>query len=629
GEQGPDQQGAVFRAPRSAQGRPDRPSAVHDAGPGAGRRAADRLVRAARPGRRGKAGRPPRVRRRRPGRRRRPADGRHGRQDPGRGRRTADHPVAGADDGQPPRLDWHQGLPGGVDHARAADELPAGRHHHPEPGDGGADRRERRLGRGPPQRHLHAARRRDLERRRAVHRRRRGLHLAVGNQPGQRRDLGRDLRRDHRDGGGRPVDRPGHLCQPERQLVRVAHRHHLGLRLPQACARRRRPQGGPRRLPPEAGRDRSVRGRVLLGQRPDRLHGQPELPRAEQALFRHRQPEGRRRRPLGRPRRPPDRRLRLRLEPPGGAADPGRTGSRRTGEPAGGAGHQRRADRDPARRPERGGRRPARRDEHPAPVPDRPRRPPGDQPGGPARRHLATALRRGGGAGDGQHPGRDSGPCLTQYVVGVQRREGAADPRGRRLDGAGRCPRQGRRRAADDLLDLDQLRPPKGAGDRQAGAGADRLQGRAAAGRFRHLLRRLAGQRAEHQPLLQRHPDVHQQRLNAVPGHLHARLVRRAGRREHRPAVERLERPEQQPLPERRLRRALRAGPRGDRPRDRGRDVHPAQRHPHRGCRGRADRQPGGRQVRRLEHAGQRQRGDGALREQLLERRQLEPDGGI
>ena len=44
-----------------------------------------------------------------------------------------------------------------------------------------------------------------------------------------------------------------------------------------------------------------------------------------------------------------------------------------------------------------------------------------------------------------------------------------------------------------------------------------------------------AGQRAEHQPLLQRHRDVHQQRRPRRPDRLHARLVRRAGRREHRP----------------------------------------------------------------------------------------------
>ena len=45
-----------------------------------------------------------------------------------------------------------------------------------------------------------------------------------------------------------------------------------------------------------------------------------------------------------------------------------------------------------------------------------------------------------------------------------------------------------------------------------------RLPHRAAPGRCRRLLRQLRGQRPEHQPLLQRHRDVHQQSHHACPG---------------------------------------------------------------------------------------------------------------
>ena len=98
---------------------------------------------------------------------------------------------------------------------------------------------------------------------------------------------------------------------------------------------------------------------------------------------------------------------------------------------------------------------------------------------------------------------------LAQHFLGVQRREGEANPGRGRLGDGRRRPREGRRRAEHHLRHLDQPGAPEGAGDHQAGAGGDRLQGRAAAGRRRRLLRRLRRQRAEHQPLLQRPADVH------------------------------------------------------------------------------------------------------------------------
>ena len=65
-------------------------------------------------------------------------------------------------------------------HHRAADALPAGWHPHPEPDHRGADGRERPPCRGSEERHLQAARRGHLGRRRAADRRRRRLHLGVG-----------------------------------------------------------------------------------------------------------------------------------------------------------------------------------------------------------------------------------------------------------------------------------------------------------------------------------------------------------------------------------------------------------------------------------------------------------------
>ena len=109
---------------------------------------------------------------------------------PRRRRRAEADPVAGAEHAQPARLHRHQGLSGGVPHHRAADALPAGRHAHPESGHRGADGRERPPGRGPQERHLQTARRRQVGGRRAVDRRRRRLHLGVDRRSGQRRRLG-------------------------------------------------------------------------------------------------------------------------------------------------------------------------------------------------------------------------------------------------------------------------------------------------------------------------------------------------------------------------------------------------------------------------------------------------------
>ena len=78
---------------------------------------------------------------------------------------------------------------------------------------------------------------------------------------------------------------------------------------------------------------------------------------------------------------------------------------------------------------------------------------------------------------------------------------------------------------------IDQPGPPEDPGGQQEQLGGDRLRGHPQPGRRRHLLRQRRRQRPEHQPLLRRHPDVHQRPDLALPAHLHAVLVRRPGRR--------------------------------------------------------------------------------------------------
>ena len=105
-----------------------------------------------------------------------------------------------------------------------------------------------------------------------------------------------------------------------------------------------------------------------------------------------------------------------------------------------------------------------------------------------------------------------------EHEVGVQRRQGEPDPRGRRLEeGRRRHPRQGRQEAEVRLPDLDQRAAPEDPGDRQAGLPEGRHRPRAEVGHgVGVLLVRRRQPRHLHQVLL-RHPDVHDDHDAARP----------------------------------------------------------------------------------------------------------------
>ena len=92
-----------------------------------------------------------------------------------------------------------------------------------------------------------------------------------------------------------------------------AEAHHEGLR------RREVPRGAAQH---QADRHRPVHGGRLQAGRPGHLQAEPELPRCRQGPVRADRAEGRRRRDLGGALGLPDRRVRLRLEPPGRGAGP-------------------------------------------------------------------------------------------------------------------------------------------------------------------------------------------------------------------------------------------------------------------------------------------------------------------
>ena len=93
--------------------------------------------------------------------------------------------------------------------------------------------------------------------------------------------------------------------------------------------------------------------------------------------------------------------------------------------------------------------------------------------------------------------------------VGVQRRQGEPDPRGRRLEeGRRRHPREGRQEAEVRLPDLDQRAAPEDPGDRQAGLPEGRHRHRAEVGDGVGVLLLRRRQPGHLPAVLLRHADV-------------------------------------------------------------------------------------------------------------------------
>ena len=155
--------------------------------------------------------------------------------------------------------------------------------------------------------------------------------------------------------------------------------------------------------------------------------------------------EGRRRRDLGRARGLPDRRVRLRLEPPGRGAGPPGHHERRQGRPA-----QPRRARASSRSTstftdhDQGGRRRARRARAPStrscPTSRSARR---WRWRSTARRWSSSCTATATGEATAEHPDHAEQPGLEEHQVRVQHREGEQAPRRRRLQ-------EGRRRHPDD-----------------------------------------------------------------------------------------------------------------------------------------------------------------------------------
>ncbi len=204
-----------------------------------------------------------------------------------------------------------------------------------------------------------------------------------------------------------PHDGPDHLQAAESGLVLPVHRHRHRQCLPQALLGWQGPPNGQRRVPQGADRHRTVTSSSPSPRTTRSPTRQRELPRAKQAVLRPRQPQGRRRRGLGGPGRPPDRRLGLRLEPPGRAEHPqgdGERPARARSSPAGTSVERVLVNfSDPERRVD--GRALAHR--RAAPVPDRQ----GGSPGAVARLRPADDVRsvlpgRPVGTAGAQHPDR-------------------------------------------------------------------------------------------------------------------------------------------------------------------------------------------------------------------------------
>ena len=245
-----------------------------------------------------------------------------------RRRAAARAALAGADAAEPALRHRHQGRARRAGLLRRARALRRRRRARADPRGGDSEPRERRRRCRRAVGRLEAQARRHLARRRALHRRRLRLQLAVRHRCRHRRHHARRLQRHagraHRFAYGAPRLRPA-------DAVLAAHLLH----------HRADPQASVRRLPgralargagePQAGRHRAVPLRRLPAGRPGARRDQPELSPAEPALFRQHRGQGRRRRDVGGARGAADRRVRLRLEPAGRGRRAAAHGKRRQG----------------------------------------------------------------------------------------------------------------------------------------------------------------------------------------------------------------------------------------------------------------------------------------------------------
>ena len=303
--------------------------------------------------------------------------------------------------------------------------------------------------------------------------------------------------------GGRPTDGQDHLQRPAARLVRAVRRHIPARSIRSTCSR---PAPTPTNaFIPEPDRHRPVQGRFLHGERPGHLRRQTTNYREpNKPFFAEGQPQGRRRRRIGRAGRAADRRLGLRLEPAGRAADPQAAREQRQGHVIGPRHRMSSAllinFSDPNK--EVNGQKSQKDTPHPFFS---------DQA---CARRLALATDRETIAnqfylgGDREppapeHPERYPRAREPEHHLRVQSRQGASrllDEAGWTLDGDTR---------KKDGVEMKVVYstsincgPPKDAGPQQAELGADRHQGQPQAGRRRYLLRQRGRQRAERPALL-------------------------------------------------------------------------------------------------------------------------------
>ena len=241
----------------------------------------------------------------------------HRRPNARRGRHAPHPPVAGADDAEHASGGKLQGSTRPSSGHRAIDPLPPGRHARAPPGHGGALAGERAAGRRSPRSPTPCTEAFSGATASRSPRRCR-VHLGVGDRPGTPPLLVYDAIANVEAIDDLTVKSPSRSRSRLVRLLRAEWRS--------SCRSTSWRESGGAVSTSRSSRSAPARTSSSRSRRATRSStDQRELPRAEQAVLRNGQPEGWRRRGFGRPRRAPDRRLRLRLEPPGGAADPGRS----------------------------------------------------------------------------------------------------------------------------------------------------------------------------------------------------------------------------------------------------------------------------------------------------------------
>ncbi len=179
--------------------------------------------------------------------------------------------------------------------------------------------------------------------------------------------------------------------------------------------------------------------------------------------------------------------------------------------------------------------------------------------------------------------------------VGVQRRQGEPDSRGRRLEErCGRHPRQGRQEAEVRLSDLDQYAAPEDPGDRQAGLPEGRHRPGAEVGDGVGVLLVRRRQPGHLLALLLRHPDVHDDDDAAGRWNVHEPVHDRRNRHQG----EQVAGPQHHALVQRRVRQAVQGLGRRARPGQALGDVHPHERSRLRRSRGDPGGLPAARRLR-------------------------------